>query len=160
MAIATITIQQAYAICNGTWINPYTKGRLDDGVVFGTTLNTSFSLGTLFAANVAPDGTMLNNRLKAFLSGTSFAPGNIPTQGSTLTLQNNSYVLCSTTPVLVTSTAAGFETPVFSPQEYIGSTQQNYNYRTGADFNTSSNINGYEQLYHLAGLGIFKKIKK
>jgi hypothetical protein len=160
MAIVNITIQQAYAICNGTWINPYTKGLLDDGVVFGSTLNTSFSLGNLFAANVAADGTMLNNRLKAFLSGTSFAPGTIPTQGSTLTLQDNSYVLCSTTPVVANSAASGFETPVFNPQEYIGLTRQNYNYRTGADFNNSNVVNGYEQLYHLAGLGLFKKIKK
>lgn len=163
MAIANITIQQAYAICNGTWINPYTKGRLDtDGTPFGTILNTSFSIGNVFSGNAATDGTMLNNRLKAFLSGTSFDLAPIPGQSSItgVDLTNNSYVICSTTPVLATSTGAGFDTPIFVPQEFIGATRQNYNYRTGADFNLSTNVNGFEQIYHLSGLGILKKIKK
>lgn len=159
-----VTIQQAYALAHGIWVNPYSNSRLDNGTIFATgvpsrLINQSYSPGNIYAANLSTDGTLKKNRLSALLDGTSVT---VTYFNQTTTSQTLSGVisLVNRTPVFANSAAQGFETPIFAPQEFIGTTRQNYNYETGADFSASSAINGFEQLYHLAGLAIVNKLKK
>lgn len=161
--MADITIQQAYAIAMGVFINPYYGGRLDDGFLLGDPvgINTCFYNNATYLAVFGTNPA--KNRLQRLLDGTNIDLAPIPNQAGpgVLNLPNQSYSLVSTATKLANSTAGGFETPIFAPQEFIASTRQNYNYRTGADFQPAvTNITAAEQLYHLTGLGLFKKIKK
>lgn len=161
--MADITIQQAYAIAMGIYVNPYRGGRLDGGALLGLSAGGNNICFAQKPAYLAVFGTNpANNRLRRLLNGTSInlpaIPG--PTDPDGLDLSDQPYTLVSRTAVLSNVTTGGFETPIFEPREFIGATRQNYNYRTGADFLPSNAISAVEQLYHLAGLGIFKKIKK
>lgn len=164
--MANITIQQAYAIAMGAFQNPYALGRLDGGTTFGGGGNQSFNPGTITNAN-ASGTSMLHNRLKVILSNTAVetlgaVPREFSSGGSPQTFSMNSllYNLVPRTEVLANASGSGFETPIFAPQEYVGATRQNYNYRTGASIDNNGSIAGYEQLYHLTGLGIMRKLKK
>lgn len=161
--MADITIQQAYALAMGVYVNPYRGGRLDGGTLLGLDaggINICFAHKPNYLAVFGTNPA--KNRLQRLLDGTNInltpIPG--PTDPDGLDLSDQSYTLVSRTAVLANTTAGGFETPIFEPREFIGATRQNYNYRTGADFVPSSAISAVEQLYHLSGLGILKKIKK
>ena len=161
--MASITIQQAYAISLGVWQNPYNGGLLDGGTLLGGGLDVSpnycFKDDPSFLNTFLPT---TKNRLQRLLDGTTISLPGLPgiSGVGTFGLGGQVYTLEGRTATVANSTAQGFETPIFEPKEFIGATRQNYNYRTGSDLNNASNIQANEQLYHLAGIGLLKKIKK
>lgn len=161
--MADITIQQAYALAMGVFVNPYRGGLLDDGDLLGSLDGETkcFANQANFLAVFGTNPT--KNRLQRLLDGTAINLPAIPNQSgpTVLDLPNQAYTLVSTSAVLGHNSVTGFETPIFTPQEFINGVRQNYNYRTGANFQPAVvNISATEQLYHLAGLGLFKKLKK
>lgn len=161
--MASITIQQAYAISMGVWQNPYNGGLLDRGPLLGGALDVSpnycFKDDPSFLNTFLPK---TKNRLQRLLDGTIIDLPSLPGIAGvgTFDLVQQAYTFEGRTATVANSTAGGFETPIFEPKEFIGATRQNYNYRTGSDLNTTSTIQANEQLYHLAGIGLLKKIKK